>query len=117
MTVLLKYCDGVHAYDDLASAQAKQAEIGGELFFPESAQGGPAFPTATYEYDGQGNVLPYQAGGLSLRDYFAAKALNGLLSYSYCNPATGNYIENCGPAGVASAAYGYADEMLKARQQ
>ena len=34
MTVLLKYCDGVHAYDDMASAIAKQDEIGGELFVP-----------------------------------------------------------------------------------
>lgn len=34
MTILLKYCDGVHSYDNLESAQAKQAEIGGELYYP-----------------------------------------------------------------------------------
>lgn len=36
--VLLKYStatvSGVHVFDDLASARAKQAEIGGELFVP-----------------------------------------------------------------------------------
>ena len=33
-TVLLKYCDGVHVYDDMESAIWKQNEIGGQLFVP-----------------------------------------------------------------------------------
>ena len=40
--------------------------------------GGNAFPTGTWEYDGQNNVLPYQEKGMSLRDYFAAKAMQSL---------------------------------------
>ena len=38
----------------------------------------PAFPTQTYEYDGQGNVLSYQEGGMDLRDYLT-EALYGAI--------------------------------------
>lgn len=65
----------------------------------------PAFPTGTWDMDGQGNYIPYQENGMTLRDYFAAKALNGLLSYSHCSPVRGNYIENCSTEGAAKAAY------------
>jgi hypothetical protein len=75
----------------------------------------PAFPTGTWEYDGNGNVLPYQEPGMTLRDYFAAKALQGCLAYSHVNPQCGNYQENCTEDGVAVAAYRYADAMMKAR--
>jgi hypothetical protein len=71
--------------------------------------GGNAFPCAN---DCRDNEM-----GMTLRDYFAATALNGLLSYSYCNPANGNFIENSTPEMNAQTAYEYADEMLKARQQ
>ena len=59
--------------------------------------GGPAFP-----HDGQVNYT----GGLSLRDYFAAAALEGLL----CACCAGR------PDDAASNAYKYADAMLKARE-
>ena len=37
--------------------------------------GGPAFPTQSFEYDGQNNVLPYSDNhGLSIRDWFAGQA-------------------------------------------
>ena len=42
MTVLLRYPSsfghGVHGYDDMEAAKAKQAEIGGELFVPLQGQ-------------------------------------------------------------------------------
>ncbi len=53
---------------------------------------------------------------MSLRDYFASQAMNGMLSYSYCSPSHGNYTENCSVEGVANRAYDIADAMLKARQ-
>ena len=56
--------------------------------------GGPAFPT--------GNA--YQ--GMTLRDYFAAKALVALATY-----------EEYHPERAAKYAYEYADAMLAAREQ
>lgn len=51
----------------------------------------------------------YQFVGASLRDYFAAKAMQGFLS-SYQNGAV-----DCGLAHLADDAYDMADAMLKAR--
>jgi hypothetical protein len=65
--------------------------------------GGPAFPT-TKPLEGWGD--PNQ--GMTLRDYFAAKAMQGMLA---------NDIE-CGPEQVpiiVESAYVLADAMLKER--
>ena len=59
-----------------------------------SYTGGPAFPV--------GNV-----NGMSLRDYFAAKAMQGFI--------TGDY--DVYPHEVAQKAYQIADEMLEARNK
>lgn len=48
---------------------------------------------------------------------FAAKAMSGCLSYSYCNPINGNYHENSSPEGVAKISYEYADAMLVERSK
>jgi hypothetical protein len=62
--------------------------------------GGPAFPVPGLMHDETFN-------GISMRDYFAAKALQGLLA----DPDTkGSFHE------YALDAYAYADEMLKVRQ-
>jgi len=64
--------------------------------------GGPAFP---YE-ERNGDGLPVRDYfGMTLRDYFAAKAMEGKLSAG----ATG-YDD------IALHAYKYADAMLKARE-
>jgi hypothetical protein len=76
---------------------------------------GSAFPTGTWEYDGQNNVLPYQEPGMTLRDYFAAKAMQGLMGRSWADLATGKFPENL-HAVWATAAYQMADAMLKARE-
>ena len=60
--------------------------------------GGPAFPVNTScapDYD-----------GMTLRDYFAAKAMQGLMS------STMEWPEEA----IAEAAYRQADAMLKARE-
>ncbi len=59
--------------------------------------GGPAFPVLQ-----ETDYL-----GISLRDYFAAKAMQGMMSNSWNN----NYDD------WAKHAYVMADSMLKARQQ
>lgn len=40
----------------------------------------PAFPSLVKEHMGDGHVREYLAGGLSRREYFAAKAMQGLLA-------------------------------------
>ena len=62
----------------------------------------PAFPI-------RGGLHEHQFVGASLRDYFAAKAMQGFVS-SYPNGAV-----DCGLAHLADDAYDMADAMLKAR--
>ena len=64
--------------------------------------GGPAFPC---EFGGT-----YQnraSEGISIRDYFAAKAMQGMMAYGQCNSM------EAGP--IAAFAYEYADAMLLER--
>lgn len=65
--------------------------------------GGAAFPCEGGPQSGL-NADP----GMSLRDYFAAKSLQGLLSDQNRDGSFKEY---------ASDAYAYADAMLKAREQ
>jgi hypothetical protein len=66
--------------------------------------GGPAFPQFVLSNGGA-----YVEGGMTLRDYFAAKAMQGLLAQS-CGTAMGS-----DPIHGAQYAYAMADAMLKAR--
>ena len=75
--------------------------------------GGPAFPTNT----GLGN---HQAEGMTLRDYFAAKAMAVVmpavvetLRKQTLSQEKTDQLKN----GAAAACYGMADAMLKAREQ
>ena len=67
--------------------------------------GGPAFPLAE-----PGNCVS-ASEGMSLRDYFAAKAMHSLLT------TTDEYPDEHWRTGVAIEAYMMADAMLKAREQ
>lgn len=70
-----------------------------------SNTGGPAYPTNNYAA-----IVPISTGyseGMTLRDYFAAKAMLGIL--------TNNNLEDCDDFVVANCAYQMADFMLKAR--
>jgi hypothetical protein len=58
--------------------------------------GGPAFPVKTAMFD-------CTQSGMTLRDYFAAKAMQGLMDAAMPMPE------------IAQAAYQMADDMLKAR--
>ena len=69
-----------------------------------SNTGGPAYPTNNWE-----KMVPQTTGyheGMTLRDYFAAKALK-----TYSDDTEEQMLDN------AIKAYKQADAMLKARQQ
>jgi len=69
--------------------------------------GGPAFPDgSTNEW---GNAT---RGGMTLRDYFAAKALQGMMSLEQLQMRLGRDINM---EQIAGASYEWADAMLKAR--
>ena len=73
--------------------------------------GGPAFPFPAYTYPiGEIN---HGEDGMTLRDYFAAKAMQGLMGRSWAD-AKGKFPENLHDVW-ATAAYQMADAMLKAR--
>jgi len=72
--------------------------------------GGAAFPNE----GGSGHL--WNDKGMTLRDYFAAKAMQGCLAYSHVSPQWGNFHENCTPNKVAAYAYLMADAMLEARK-
>ena len=68
--------------------------------------GGPAFPTKSYNIE---RDVMTREEGMTLRDYFAAKALS-----AYWNdPEVSESIST--PENVAKWAYEMADAMLKAR--
>ena len=69
----------------------------------------PAFPTGIIT-DGKGKIIG-GSNGMTLRDYFAAKAMQGFLHYSatksiYAPPDN----------ELAKLAYDLADAMMKARE-
>jgi hypothetical protein len=73
-----------------------------ETAMTDKQTGGPAFPLHNHG----AQTLGLHLSGMTLRDYFAAKALQGLLA---CSEADGTNDD------FARWAYKYADAMLKAR--
>lgn len=70
--------------------------------------GGPAFPREDYQTD----HAPGQRG-MTLRDYFAAKAMAAMVSGHFSHYGHDNYWDR---ESIADQAYELADAMLKARQ-
>lgn len=68
--------------------------------------GGPAFPREDYQCNGADGSLGQE--GMSLRDYFAAKAMSGLVGM--VNLITDDTIEL-----ISKRAFQLADAMIKAR--
>lgn len=76
--------------------------------------GGQAFPC--YERGSAGaGPLDLTDPGMTLRDYFAAKAMQGLMGRNWCDPTTGKAPDDIFEVWSLSA-YKAADAMLKARQ-
>jgi hypothetical protein len=67
-----------------------------------------AFPTMEHGYDRTGSATVSTYEGMTLRDYFAAKAMNGMLAKMIYAPSD---IIN-----YAELAYLIADAMLKQRE-
>jgi hypothetical protein len=70
--------------------------------------GGPAFPTSNWQ-----KMVPQATGyheGMTLRDWFAAKAMQGAISGIASRADEPLYYSDC-----AGLAYEMADAMLKAR--
>jgi len=71
--------------------------------------GGPAFPNTAHNGWGEPEK------GMTLRDYFAAKAMQGISSIPLPTEATMHHVS---PAHwIAENSYAIADAMLKAREQ
>lgn len=71
------------------------------------SNGGPAFPVLKLHLNG---YMEQVAPGMTLRDYFAAKAMQALIG-----TRNADYQGEEGPAIVSDDAYLMADAMLKAR--
>jgi hypothetical protein len=72
--------------------------------------GGPAFPNIEYKQPvGGGSHMMTIIGGMTLRDYFAAKALQGICASGPSASWPNDHL--------AAKAYNLADAMLKARDQ
>ena len=67
--------------------------------------GGPAFPS-------HGSMGEVAQEGMTLRDYFAAKAMQGMLS----NPKLQEQILKVGQSWIEESAWAVADAMLKERK-
>ena len=79
--------------------------------------GGPAFPGTFYDRDSTGEYQPReQYDGMTLRDYFAAKAMQGMLSLDSTNDYLLKDLE-AGHESLAIGSYLVADAMLKEREK
>lgn len=74
--------------------------------------GGSAFPTTQYA---NGISPSGHDQGMSLRDYFAAKAMQGLLSNPKLQPEILKQ-GGCQSGWIETSAWAFADEMIKARK-
>lgn len=86
--------------------------------------GGPAFPIQGFCADASGALAGtvVNAAGMTLRDYFAAKALQGIVTAGMFNQEAEDMMKKVGIQGadkvenfVAFMAYGFADAMLAER--
>ena len=84
--------------------------------------GGPAFPTPRFTMDGEGRVLGFSIStdGMSLRDYFAAMAMQMEMQgtkkyYDEGECDVGAWADLF--VNIADHAYLMADAMLKAREE
>ena len=74
--------------------------------------GGPAFP-----FTQDGGFFKEGYKGMSLRDYFAAKALQGILSDPRNMRIANEKEPSCEVDFIAKVSYQFADAMLKEREK
>jgi hypothetical protein len=73
----------------------------------------PAFPV--FPETGAGHASAFQ--GMTLRDYFAAKAMQAILADQYANGIYVLDLDNDSEIVASNAAYTMADAMMKARSE
>jgi hypothetical protein len=80
--------------------------------------GGPAFPRQFQRWDHDDCAWKTQEPeeGMTLRDYFAAKAMQALIAAQAPNDLHIRYATNGATDPLTAGAYVYADAMLKARE-
>ena len=77
--------------------------------------GGPAFPkTGNFNETASACYDSVDSDGMTLRDYFAAKVLNGLVAVAVSNGGVGGEYP-AGTDNLAKSAYVVSDAILKAR--
>lgn len=74
----------------------------------------PAFPQVNLK-DSHGMLVPDRQSGMSLRDYFAAKAMQGVFIGSVMEAFSMDQDIDCDK--VAKIAYTMASAMMKSRQE
>jgi hypothetical protein len=72
--------------------------------------GGPAFPV--FHQNEITGYIPPESAGMTLRDYFAAKAMQGILASNTEHEHEDAHIFDA----IAEASYRQADAMLEARR-
>jgi hypothetical protein len=87
----------------------------------KSDDGGPAFPGAFSGHCGNENHAEpcgcYVDSGMSLRDYFAAQALNGIQIINIETAKAGKVSDFSDECSMAKTAYLIADAMIAARKK
>lgn len=73
--------------------------------------GGPAFPSGTDFYGGSHKECGKR--GLTIRDYFAAKAMQALIAH---HGDRMHIVDSDGRTSLHFAAYDHADAMIRARE-
>lgn len=81
----------------------------------EINNGGPAFPGKRVVDVRLAAAGTAYESGMPLRDYFAAKAMQGMLAYPG-DKERGSHHNNNTPDGIAKMAYDIANAMLRARE-
>ena len=80
-----------------------------------------AFPSKKFDkYESQrmgGTCYSNHESGMTLRDYFAAKAMQGFIANTLAMQAISDNFPNEGDEYVAQESYRMADAMLKQREQ
>ena len=73
--------------------------------------GGPAFPTT------KESRMPIRSEGMTLRDYFAAKAMQGYIAYMGCEAEATGFMGGQNAKVLALNAYKFADAMIAEREK
>ena len=80
-------------------------ELRDKLATPQAETGGPAFPAFEVRTHDTGDLVANASQGITVRDYFAAKAMQAVIARG----------DDTNRPGMAEWSYAMADAMLKAR--